>query len=102
MILSGDVASSGLEVYAWMVHGTMAEFQLVRLCSRSKGKYLSPEAYAHNRKVGLDQCFRRLDRVHALTRVSGSVADDYPCWFVIEYLIGWIIVWYTYHGRSHS
>src|SRR6267143_2988434 len=101
VILSGDKASSSLEIYAWMVHSTMTEFQLVRLRSRSKGKYLSPKADSHHRQRGLHQCLRRLDRVPALTRVSGSVTDDYPCWSVIEYLIGWIIVRYTYHRRSH-
>ena len=50
VVLGGDVASSGLEVYAWMVHSTMTEFQLVRLRSSSKGKYLSPEADSHNRQ----------------------------------------------------
>src|SRR5437867_5694316 len=56
VVLSGDEASSSLEIYAWMVHSAMTEFQLVRLCSRSKGENLSPKAYPHYREAGLHQC----------------------------------------------
>src|SRR6266571_6761 len=92
MVLSCDVAPTGLHIKTWMVDCAVSELQLVGVRSRCQGEDLHSKTDSQDRNVRLKQLSDRVDGLRALFRIPGSIANDDSPRFELENLINGIIV----------
>src|SRR5438552_18710477 len=92
MVLSCDVAPTGLYIKTWMVDCAVSELQLLGVRVRCQGEDLHSKTDSQDRNVRLNQLSDRVDGLHALFRIPGSIADDDSPRFELKNLIYGIIV----------
>src|SRR5207253_3631540 len=92
MVLSCDVAPTGLHIKTWMVDCAGSELQFVGVRSRCQGEDLHSKTDSQDRNVRLKQLSDRVDGLSALFRISGSIADHDSPRFELENFIYGIIV----------
>src|SRR5438874_11568886 len=92
MVLSCDVAPTGLHIKTWMVDCAVSELQLVGVRSRCQGEELHSKTDSQDRSVRLKHLSDRVDGLRALSRIPRSIADDHSPRFELDNLIHGIIV----------
>src|SRR5438309_10122726 len=92
MVLSCDVAPTGLHIKTWMVDGAVSELQFVGVRARCQGEDLHSKTDSQDGNVRLKQLSDRVDGLRALFRISRSIADYDSTRFELENFIYGIIV----------